>query len=185
LIIEPEGEIGSAVVSEFPAEMDHDVVEKDGAGRGDRDAVGGLGFSSGGRVAPDGVPDPELVEKARRRKYSAKYKLSIVTEADACTRPGELGALLRREGLYSSHLTTWRAQRDRAALGGLEPKPRGPRPASADAVENVKLKRDLDRAQSDLQTARRVIEVQGNVSALLEELLSKSATQTDDGTRQR
>ena len=172
-------------MSEFPAEMDHDLVEKDAAGRGDQDAVGGLGFSSGGRVAPDGVPDPELVEKARRRKYSAKYKLSIVTEADACTRPGELGALLRREGLYSSHLTTWRAQRDRAALGGLEPKPRGPRPPSADAVENVQLRRELERSQADLKTARRVIEVQGNVSALLEELLSKSATETGDEPRQR
>ncbi len=165
--------------------MDHELVEKDGAGRRDQDAVGGLGFSSGGRGLPDGVLDPELVEKARRRKYSAKYKLSIVTEADACTRPGELGALLRRKGLYSSHLTTWRAQRDRAALGGLEPKPRGPRPPSADGVENVKLKRELERSQADLKTARRVIEVQGNVSALLEELLSKSATPNDDAPAQR
>ena len=142
-------------------------------------------FSSGGRVAPGGVPDPELAEKARRRRYSAKYKLAIVREADACERPGEIGALLRREGLYSSHLGKWRAQRDAGALGALEPKPRGPRAPSADAVEVVKLRGELDRSQADLATARRVIEVQGNVSALLEELLAKSATLTDDGTRQR
>jgi transposase len=176
-------------VSQFKDGMDPEQepgpVEKDAAGRGDQVAVGELGFSSGGRPVVPGVPDPELVQRASRRQYSAKYKLSIVTEADACTRPGELGALLRREGLYSSHLTTWRAQRDRAALGGLEPKPRGPRPPSADAVENVKLKRELERSQADLKTARRVIEVQGNVSALLEELLSKSATETDDEPRQR
>ncbi len=126
-----------------------------------------------------------MVEKARRREYSAKYKLLIVAEADACTRPGELGAVLRREGLYSSHLGTWRAQRDRAALSALEPKPRGPWPPSADGVENVQLRRELERSQADLETARRVIEVQGNVSALLEELLSKSATQTGDEPRQR
>ena len=110
-------------------------VEKDGAVGEDQDGAAGLGFSDGGRPAGAGVvPDPELVEKARRRKFTAEYKLSIVAEADACTRPGELGALLRREGLYSSHLTTWRAQRDRAALDGLEPKPRGPKPPSAEAV---------------------------------------------------
>lgn len=163
-----------------------DGVGKDAAAGEDQGGVAGLGFSSGVRAAGAGVvPDPELVEKARRRKFTAAYKLSIVAEADACTRPGELGALLRREGLYSSHLTTWRAQRDRAALDGLEPKRRGPAPPSADAVELAKVRRELNKAQSDLQTARRVIEVQGNVSALLEELLSKSATQTDDGSSQR
>jgi transposase len=159
--------------------------ELDGAGRGTQGAVGELGFSSGGRAAPEGVADPELVEKARRRRYSAKYKLAIVHEADGCERPGEIGALLRREGLYSSHLGKWRAQRDAGALGALEPRPRGPRAPSADAVEVVKLRHELDRTQADLKTARRVIEVQGNVSALLEELLAKSATPTDDGTRQR
>jgi transposase len=154
-----------------------------GAGTGNR--PGYPTFSSGGRAAPEGVPDPELVERASRRRFSAKYKLSIVREADACSKPGEIGALLRREGLYSSHLGKWREQRDQGALGRLEPKARGPRPASADTVENVQLRRELDRSRADLETARRVIEVQGNVSALLEELLAKSATPTDDGTRQR
>jgi transposase-like protein len=111
--------------------------------------------------------------------------LSIVREAEACSRPGEIGALWRREGLYSSHLGKWREQRDQGALGVLEPKPRGPPGPSSDAVENVKLRRELDRSRSDLQTARWVIEVQGNVSALLEERLSKSATPIDDAPRQR
>jgi transposase len=92
---------------------------------------------------------------------------------------------MRREGLCSSRLGKWREQREQGALGALEPKPRGPRAPSADSVENVKLRRDLDRAQADLATARRVIEVQGNVSALLEELLTKSATETDERRSQR
>jgi transposase len=103
-----------------------------------------------------------------------------VREADACSRPGEVGALLRREGLYSSLLTEWRRARDSGALGALEPKQRGPRGASPEQVEVVALRRQLDRSQADLETARRVIEVQGNVSALLEELLSKSATPADE-----
>ena len=140
---------------------------------------------AGGRAAPEGVPDPELVERASRRRFTAAYKLSIVREADACSKPGEIGALLRREGLYSSHLGKWREQRDQGALGALEPKPRGPRAPSVDAVENVKLRGELDRTQADLATARRVIEVQGNVSALLEELLTKSATDIDERRRQR
>lgn len=95
--------------------------------------------------------------------------------ADACTKPGEVGALLRREGLYSSLLTEWRRARDSGALGALEPRQRGPKPPSAERVENAELRRRLERSESDLLTARRVIEVQGNVSALLEELLAKSA----------
>jgi transposase len=160
--------------------------EFDAAGGGAQGAVGELGFSPGGRAAPgDVVPDPELVERGSRRRFSAAYKLSIVREADQCSKPGEIGALLRREGLYSSHLGKWREQRDQGALGALEPKPRGPRAPSADAVENVKLRRELDRSRADLETARRVIEVQGNVSALLEELLTKSATETDERRPQR
>ena len=158
-------------------------VGKDAAVGEDQGGVAGLGFSSGGRAAGTGVPDPELVQKAGRRRFTAEYKLSIVAEADACTRPGELGALLRREGLYSSHLTTWRAQRDRAALSGLGPKARGPKPQAPEVVENARLRRERDKALADLETARRVIEVQGNVSALLEELLSKSATETDERPR--
>jgi transposase len=82
----------------------------DGAAAGpeDRGAVGELGFAAGGRAAPAGVPDPELVERAKRRSFTAKYKLEILAKADACSAPGEIGELLRREGLYTSHLTYWR-----------------------------------------------------------------------------
>ena len=171
-------------MSQFSSEMDTGS-ELDGAGRGTQGAGGELGFSSGGRAVPEGVPGPRARRAARRRRFSAAYKLSIVREADACSKPGEIGALLRREGLYSSLLGKWREQRDPGALGALEPKPRGPRAPSADAVENVRLRGELERSQADLKTARRVIEVQGNVSALLEELLTKSATETDERRPQR
>jgi transposase-like protein len=69
-------------------------------------------------------PDPEVVPKAKRRRFSAEYKLRILREADACSEPGEIGSLLRREGLYSSHLSNWRRQRQSGTLAGLKPKKR-------------------------------------------------------------
>ena len=98
------------------------------AGREAQRAVGELGFVAGGRAAPAGVPDPELVEQAKRRRFTAEYKLGILREAEACTKPGEIGALLRREGLYTSHLTNWRKQREDGALRELG-RPRGRKPA--------------------------------------------------------
>jgi transposase len=159
---------------------------RDAAGRGTQGAVGERSGAAGGRVPSVGmVPDPELVERPRRRRFTAEYKLKIVRQADACTRPGEVGALLRREGLYSSLLTEWRRARDSGALEALAPKRRGPRGPSAEQVENEKLRRALERTEADLETARRVIEVQGNVSALLEELLAKGASESSDRQRQR
>jgi len=115
-------------------------------------------------------PDPELVERPRRRTFTAAYKLKIVQEADACMKCGEVGALLRREGLYTSHLSTWRKQRDAGALQAFS-KPRGrPKPDPRDG-QIERLRRRAERAEAELATARKVIEVQGNVSALLEELL--------------
>ena len=116
------------------------------------------------------APDPELVERASRRRFTAEYKLCIVREADACTAAGEVGALLRREGLYSSHLTQWRQARDAGALVALG-RPRGRKRVDPREAENAELRRRLERAEGELVKARRVIEVQGNVSALLEELL--------------
>ena len=69
-------------------------------------------------------PDPDVVPKAKRRRFSAEYKLRILREADACSEPGEIGSLLRREGLYSSHLSNWRRQRQSGTLAGLKPKKR-------------------------------------------------------------
>jgi transposase-like protein len=127
------------------------------------------------------VPDPELAEHAHRRRFSAEYKLRILAEADAVTRPGELGALLRREGLYSSHLTTWRRQRDEGALEALS-RPRGRQPAHPLEKENAQLRRRAERAEAELEKARKVIEVQGNVSALLGELLEPRGAKPDEST---
>ena len=104
------------------------------------------------------------------RRFTADYKLKIVREAEACTLPGEIGELLRREGLYSSLLTEWRRARDTGALEALE-RPRGRPRADPRDAENAELRRRLERTEAELVKARRVIEVQGNVSALLGELL--------------
>ena len=121
-------------------------------------------------------PDPELVERARRRRFSAEYKLRILREADACNKPGEIGALLRREGLYSSLLTEWRRQRERGSLEALE-RPRGRLKADPREAQIAGLQRRLERAERELEKARRVIEVQGNVSALLGDLLEPRGAQ--------
>ena len=90
------------------------------------------------------MPDPEVVVKAQRRRFTAEYKRRVLQEADACTQRGEVGALLRREGLYSSHLTTWRQQRQRGELQGLMPAKRG-RKADPLAAENARLQRETER----------------------------------------
>src|SRR3954447_15448318 len=81
-------------------------------------AVGERSDLAAARPAREGVPDPELVERAKRRTFTAEYKLRVLGQAEACTRPGEIGAMLRREGLYTSHLTAWRRQRDQGAWEG-------------------------------------------------------------------
>ena len=146
------------------------AVEAAAAGREDQGGVAELGFVAGGRAAPAGVPDPELVEQAKRRKFTAKYKAGILAEADACTGPGEVGELLRREGLYTSHLTYWRKQRKDGALKELG-KPRGRKPADKRDAQIVALTRRAERAEAELAKMKRVVEIQGNVSALLEEML--------------
>ena len=136
-----------------------------------------------GRVAPAGVPDPELIERAKRRRFSAEYKQRVLREAEACSRPGEIGALLRREGLYTSHLTAWRKQRDAGALEALG-RPRGRKPADPRDARIAALERRAERAEAELSKARKVIEVQGNVSALLGELLEpRGATEPGSSGR--
>jgi transposase len=129
-----------------------------------------------GSVAAEGVPGPELVERPRRRRFSAEYKLTILREADGCGKPGEIGVLLRREGLYSSLLTEWRRARDSGALQALE-RPRGRPKADPRDAQMAALRRRAERAEAELATAKRVIEVQGNVSALLGELLEPRGAQ--------
>ena len=147
------------------------------AGHEDQGAGGELGFVAGGRAVrvgapgPGEVPDPELGDRATRRKFTAKYKLEILEEADACTEPGQIGELLRREGLYTSHLTYWRKQRRNGALRELG-QSRGRKPADKRDEQIAALTRRAERAEAELVKARKVIEVQGNLSALLEQLLS-------------
>ena len=112
------------------------------------------------------VPDPEVVVKAQRRQFTAEYKRRILQEADACTQRGEVGALLRREGLYSSHLNTWRHQRARGELQGLTPAKRG-RKADPQAAENARLLRETERLKAQLARAELIIDVQKKVSQLL------------------
>jgi transposase-like protein len=146
------------------------------AGREDRRGVAEAGFGAGGRATPEGVPDPELVEQAKRRSFTAEYKARILAEADACTRPGEVGELLRREGLYTSHLTYWRKQRKDGALKELG-KPRGRTPADKRDAEIAALTRRAERAEAELAKMKRVVEIQGNVSALLEEMLGSGSAE--------
>jgi transposase len=138
------------------------------AGRGVERAVGERNGAAGG--ASGDRPDPELVEGPKRRRFTAEYKLRVLREADECSRPAEVGALLRREGLYSSILSEWRKQREAGALEALE-RPRGRKPADPLEAENASLRRRLERTEAELEKARKVIEVQGNVSALLGQLL--------------
>jgi len=139
--------------------------------------------AAGGRGAPEGVPgrgevsDPELVEQAQRRSFTAEYKARILAEADACTRPGEIGELLRREGVYTSHLTYWRKQRRDGTLKELG-KPRGRKPADGRDGQIAALTRRAERAEAEVAKAKKVIEIQGNLSALLEEMLG-----TDSASR--
>ena len=111
-------------------------------------------------------PDPEVVPQAKRRRFSAEYKLRVLAEADSCTRPGEIGALLRREGLYSSHLTTWRRQRDEGQLQGLSGRKRG-RKAERQAAEVAELCRENEQLQARLQQAETIIDVQKKLCGLL------------------
>jgi hypothetical protein len=103
--------------------------------------------------------------------------MRILREADAC-RPGELGALLRREGLYSSHLVDWRRQRDLGALQALGAR-RGRKPKHPAEVENERLRRENARLKTELEKARIVIDVQGKVSALLEKIGAEGAERSD------
>ena len=149
---------------------------EDAAGHEDQRGVAGLGFGAGGRAASEGVPDPELVEQAKRRSFTAGYKARILAEADACTRPGEVGELLRREGLYTSHLTYWRKQRKDGALKELG-RPRGRKPVDGRDQEIAQLTRKLERSEAELAKMKRVVEIQGNVSALLEEMLGSGSAE--------
>jgi len=134
------------------------VAERNGAAARDRSTPGGRSSS---------VPDPEVRERPVRRRFTTEYKLRILEEADACSEPGETGALLRREGLYSSSLATWRRQRQEGTLAGLSPKKRG-RKGDDEATREIKrLRRENEKLRRQLEQAKTVIEVQKKLSDVL------------------
>jgi transposase-like protein len=116
------------------------------------------------------------VPRARRRSFTTADKRRILQAADACTKPGEVGALMRREGVYSSSLSTWRRQREAADLAALAPQKRGPK-ADASRVDTqliARLTRERDQLRTELDKAQLVIEVQKKVTALLDLLAAQS-----------
>lgn len=114
--------------------------------------------------------DTEVVAKAKRRQFSVAYKTRLLTEVDGCTEAGQIGAILRREGLYSSHLSTWRRQRERGELAGSQGRPARP----AAELELVRLRQENERLQQRLAQAEAVIDVQKKVSQLIGLTLSNS-----------
>lgn len=132
------------------------------------------GPGPGGRLDREGISavlaDPEVLERATRRSFSLEYKLRILSEADKCHQGGsKIGELLRREGLYSSHLTSWRKQREQGKLSGLTPQKRGPKPRISQPLtqENQRLQRENDRLSGRLKQAEMIIEIQKKVSEIL------------------
>ena len=147
------------------------VEETSGGTEGARRATGGSPLaappSAPGSAAA--TPETEVVAKAQRRRFTTEYKRRIVRAADRCTQSGEVGALLRREGLYSSQLTNWRAARDRGELEGLSPRKRGPHVAPPDPREKklAEQEREITRLTKRAEHAEALVEIQKKVAALL------------------
>ena len=118
---------------------------------------------------PTHPPDAEVPEKAVRRRFTAEYKLNLLRQAEACQGKGEIGALLRREGLYSSHLTTWRRQWEGGILSALQPKQRGRKvnPIHPLQTENEQLRKENSRLQKRLKKAELIIDIQKKISQML------------------
>ena len=116
------------------------------------------------------VPDPEVREKAVRRKFTAEYKLRILKEAESCKEQGQLGSLLRREGLYSSNLITWRRQREKGTLEALSPRKRGPKAKRPDPLAhlNAELERENKKLKKKLRQTEIIINVQKKISEILQ-----------------
>lgn len=126
----------------------------------------GSGDVEGERAAPR--PNPEVSARAKRRTYTGKFKQQVLAEADAARGSGEIGAVLRRHGLYSSHLTKWRQERKSGIVEGLAPQKRGPKSkANPLTAENQKLQRDNERLTERLRKAEIIIDVQKKVAMLL------------------
>lgn len=123
---------------------------------------------------PGTRPDPEVAPRAKRRNYSAAYKLRILQEADRCDQYGQIGALLRREGLYSSHLTTWRRQRTAGELEALSSKKRG---RKAEDAEVAALRQENQRLRAQLEQAELIIVAQKKLAQALEQTLTANGNE--------
>jgi transposase-like protein len=139
----------------------------EGAPEGARRATGG--DPSAAKLPNCLPPDPEVTGKRPRRKFTAKYKLRMLKKADTCTEPGQLGVLLRQEGLYSSNLTTWRKQRDDGILIAMSPKKRGRKAQSKNSLapEVARLQKENQKLKNKLKQAELIIDAQKKISEIL------------------
>jgi len=144
-----------------------DASAIEGATQGARRATGEAPSIAPPSSSP--APNPEVPAVAQRRRFCGAHKQRILAQADLCTEPGQIGALLRREGIYSSLLSTWRAQRRRGEFGALEPKQRGPKVDAnrAEAKQIAQLMRENDRLRRSLAQAHTIIDVQKKLCTLL------------------
>ena len=152
------------------AEKKKQVGETAGEPEGARRATGGSPAGApAAEPAAGSAAETEVVAKAQRRRFTVEYKRRIVREADRCTTAGAIGAMLRREGLYSSHLTTWRAARDHGELEGLAPKQRGPKALPPDPRDKkiAEQERAIGTWRKRAERAEALVEVQKKVAALL------------------
>lgn len=171
---------------EFPRGGPAGVTERRSGERSEPDRSGvtpaGSNDREGQKAQASCGPNPEVLAKPLRRRFTAEYKLRILKEVDALTDSGKIGALLRREGLYSSHLTTWRRQRQAGTIQALQPKKRGRRGRRRDPViqENEQLRRENDRIARRLKKAETIIEIQKKISEILGIPLSPPGPGEDD-----
>jgi transposase len=150
---------------------DQEINLAEGVMEGAHRATGITPSARGSDSESDGqaIPDPEVSEKKPRRNHTAKYKLRILAEADACVQPGQIGALLRREGLYSSNLTTWRRQRDKGLLQALTPQKRGRKEKEINPLTKrvSELEKENKRLEQKLRKAELIIEAQKKMAEIL------------------
>jgi len=163
-------------------ENKHMVPERGTEGmEGARRATGvpSVDAAPGTRRTLHAVADPEVPEKASRRKFTADYKLRILREAETCQHAGQRGALLRREGLYSSHLTTWRRQAQQGTLQALSPRRRGPKARTVNPLMKrvTTLERENQHLRHKLKQAETIIEAQKKIAEIL------GATDPKDGSK--
>jgi len=135
---------------------------------------------SGGLPSRGAEPAPEVLERATRRRFTAEYKARIVREAAACREPGGIGALLRREGLYTSHLSSWRKQIEQHGIDGLKARKRGPAPKANKSAREIELERKTRQLEKRLAKAEAIIEFQKKVHELLGIPLKSHELEDDD-----